>query len=167
MRFRPLRAVLRWAIVVLALHLPKAVQAHEWASDVEGVHYIQISDDGDSDGSPSDGGTVGGSDSDDGVSDSDDSQGDQQSYPNGPGGNRPDEKFVGPNGALRAVQANRALPLDDIVTIARNLTNGQIIDARLRSVGGVLQYELKVLETNSEVSRYSFNARTGKLIRVR
>eukprot|EP01133_Synstelium_polycarpum_P028734 gene28734-34970_t len=91
-----------------------------------------------------------GPDSGDGVSDSDDSGSDQQSYPDGPGGNRPDEKFEGPNGALRAVQANRALPLDDIVTIARHLTNGQTIDARLRPVRGVLQYELKVLETNSE-----------------
>ncbi len=167
MRFRPLRALLRFAVVVLALHLPKAVQAHEWTSDVEGVHYIQISDDGGSDGSSSDGGSTSGSDSGDGVSDSDDSESDQQSYPDGPGGNRPDEKFEGPNGALRAVQANRALPLDEIVTIARHLTNGQIIDARLRPVRGILQYELKVLETNSEVSRYSFNARTGKLIRVR
>ncbi|OJY68203.1 MULTISPECIES: hypothetical protein [unclassified Rhizobium] len=169
MRFRSLRALPRFAVVAVALHLPATVQAHEWASDFDNVRVIQIADGGDSDGSSNDGSSASESNSDSSDSDagSDDSDGDQQSNSEAHGGNRSDDKFDGPNGALKAVQADRALPLGDIVAIARHLTDGQIIDTRLRPVKGILQYELKVLETNNEVRRYSFNARTGKLIRVR
>ncbi|WP_188908624.1 PepSY domain-containing protein [Aureimonas endophytica] len=73
----------------------------------------------------------------------------------------------GPEGALEAVQANEALPLDQIVTAARHLTEGEIIDARLELVDKMLEYELKVLEANGDVRRYSFDARTGQLMGVR
>ncbi|ALN71875.1 PepSY domain-containing protein [Aureimonas sp. AU20] len=72
----------------------------------------------------------------------------------------------GADGALKAVQANRALPLNDIVNAARHLTHGDVIDARLKPVTGGLQYELKVLEESGAVRRYVFDARSGRLLQV-
>ncbi|MGZ9723474.1 PepSY domain-containing protein [Rhizobium miluonense] len=169
-RFRSLRAFTCFTAVALALHLPAVAHAQETARAAKGVHYIEVADSGGgSEGSSGQDPDAGASnpDSSNGDTDSDDSDGGESSGPEGSGHNGTDDRFNGPNGALEAVQSDRALPLDGIVTIARQLTNGQIIDARLHAVKGVLQYELKVLETDNEVRRYSFNARTGKLLKVR
>lgn len=149
MCFRPLGAFARFAAIIVALHLPAVARAQETATDAGDFRYIEIADAGESGDSDQGGGAA------ESNSDSSDDEGD------------PDDEFDGPNGALEAVQADQALPLDGIVAIARHLTDGQIVDTRLHPVKGVLQYELKVLETNNEVRRYSFNARTGKLIKVR
>ncbi|AYG69521.1 hypothetical protein CCGE531_19630 (plasmid) [Rhizobium sp. CCGE531] len=168
-----MRACAWFTVITVALQLPAAVHAHETAIDTGDVRYIEIADAGESEGSSDQGTGVADSNSDssngddDSGGDPDDSKGDQQSGSDESGRNGADDKFDGPNGALKAVQADRALPLDLIVAIARRLTDGQIIDTRLRAVKGVLQYELKVLETNNDVRRYSFNARTGTLIKVR
>lgn len=167
MRFRSLTAFTGFLAVALALHLPAVVHAQEAASEAEGARYIEVADDSGSEGSPGQDAGASNQDSSNGDSDSDDSDGEESSRPDGSGHNGSDERFNGPNGALEAVQSDRALPLDGIVAVARHLTDGQIIDTRLHAVKGVLQYELKVLETNNEVRRYSFNARTGKLIKVR
>lgn len=176
MRFCPLRTFAGFAALVIALHLPAATHAQEMSLDVENARYIEIADAGESDGSSDSGANASDSNSDsdsdstDGDSESGDPNGsnnDQQSGSDESGGNKESDKFDGPNGALRAVQADRALPLDSIVAIARRLTKGEIIDTRLRPVKGALQYELKVLETNNEVRRYSFNALTGALLKVR
>ncbi|MFJ6324340.1 MULTISPECIES: PepSY domain-containing protein [unclassified Rhizobium] len=169
MRFLSLRAFMRFLTVALALHFSPPLRAQEMANDTDAVRYIEVADNSSSDGSSGQSSDSGSSDSssDDGGADPDGTESDQMSAPEGSGRNGQGERFDGPSGALEAVQSDRALPLDGIVAIARHLTKGEIIDTRLHAVRGVLQYELKVLETNSEVRRYSFNARTGKLIRVR
>ena len=169
MCFRLLRVFARVAIVAVALHFPAVVRAQEAAIDAVEVDYIEIADAGESEGSSDQGTGAAGSNSDasDADADADDSEDHQPSDPDESQRNGGHDRFNGPNGALEAVQSNRALPLDDIVAIARHLTTGQIIDTRLHPVKGLLRYELKVLETNSEVRRYIFNARTGELIKVR
>lgn len=168
MCFRLLRVFARLAIIAVALHFPAVVRAQEAAGD---GRYIEIADAGESEGSSDQGGdgtdSNSGDDEDDDGGDPGDSKGDGQSDPDESQRNGGHDRFNGPNGALEAVQSNRALPLDDIIAIARHLTTGQIIDTRLHPVKGLLRYELKVLETNSEVRRYIFNARTGELIKVR
>ncbi len=169
MCFRLLRVFARVAIVAVALHFPAVVRAQEAAIDAVEVDYIEIADAGESEGS-SDQGTgaaASNSDASDADADADDSEDHQPSDTDESQRNGGHDRFNGPNGALEAVQSNRALPLDDIIAIARHLTTGQIIDTRLHPVKGLLRYELKVLETNSEVRRYIFNARTGELIKVR
>ncbi|NLS21221.1 hypothetical protein HGP16_32500 [Rhizobium sp. P40RR-XXII] len=169
MPFRSPRAFAWFTAVALALQLPVLVHAQEAVNGSLDVGYVEIADAGESEGSSDQGtgATASNSDASDGDADSDDSEDDQPSGREESGRNDAGAELDGPNGALKAVQADQALPLEGIVAIARHLTDGQIIDTRLRPVKGVLQYELKVLETNNEVRRYSFNARTGKLIRVR
>lgn len=169
MLFRSARALAWFATVALALQLPALARAQEAINGSPDAGYIEIADAGESDNSSDQGtgSTASNADANDGDAGSDDSADDQPFAPEGSGRNDADVELGGPNGALKAVQGDQALPLDGIVAIARHLTNGQIIDARLRPVKGVLQYELKVLESNNEVRRYSFNARTGKFIRVR
>ena len=169
MCFRLLRVFARVAIVAVALHFPAVVRAQEAAIDAVEVDYIEIADAGESEGS-SDQGTgaaASNSDASDADADADDSEDYQPSDTDESQRNGGHDRFNGPNGALEAVESNRGLPLDDIIASARHLTTGQIIDTRLHPVKGLLRYELKVLETNSEVRRYIFNARTGELIKVR
>jgi len=73
----------------------------------------------------------------------------------------------GKDAALDAVQNQHALPLDAIAAATRKLTNGQILDAQLKSVGGSLRYEMKVLESGDQLRRYSFDARSGRLVGVK
>ncbi|MBR2690772.1 MAG: hypothetical protein IKE42_23200 [Aquamicrobium sp.] len=78
-----------------------------------------------------------------------------------------DEGDGGKDAALDAVQNQHALPLDAITAATRKLTNGQILDAQLKSVGGSLRYEMKVLESGDQLRRYSFDARSGRLVGVK
>ena len=83
---------------------------------------------------------------------------------------RPSPDFDGDRGkdaALDAVQNQHALPLDAIAAATRKLTDGQILDAQLKSVGGSLRYEMKVLESGDQLRRYSFDARSGRLVGVK
>ncbi|WP_182084391.1 hypothetical protein [Aureimonas sp. ME7] len=73
----------------------------------------------------------------------------------------------GPEGALEAVRAKQALPIDLIVGAARRLTDGEVIDARMVAAGNALQYDLKVLEATGDVRSFLFDARTGQLVRIR
>jgi hypothetical protein len=68
---------------------------------------------------------------------------------------------LGQEGALRAVQANRALPLADILSRARLLAEGEIIDAQLIEVRRILVYQIKVLGKSGDVSELYFYARSG------
>ncbi len=67
-------------------------------------------------------------------------------------------------GALQAVQSNRALPLEDILTRARLVADGEIIDAQLIQVRRILLYEIKVLGKAGDVSELYFYARSGALV---
>lgn len=71
---------------------------------------------------------------------------------------------LGQEGALQAVKSNRALPLEDILTRARLVANGEIIDAQLIQVRRILLYEIKVLGRSGDVSELYFYARSGALV---
>jgi len=71
---------------------------------------------------------------------------------------------LGQEGALRAVQSNRALPLEDILTRARLVAEGEIIDAQLIQVRRILVYQIKVLGKSGDVSELYFYARSGALV---
>jgi hypothetical protein len=68
--------------------------------------------------------------------------------------------------ALEAVRTDRALPLEQIVARAQQLSDGQVIDARLITVRGFLLYELKVLEATGDVVDLYFYARSGEVVRA-
>jgi uncharacterized membrane protein YkoI len=68
--------------------------------------------------------------------------------------------------ALEAVRSDRALPLEQIVARAQQLSDGQVIDARLITVRGFLLYELKVLEATGDVVDLYFYARSGEVVRA-
>ncbi len=74
---------------------------------------------------------------------------------------------LGQEGALEAVKANRALPLEDILIRARLVAEGEIIDAQLIQVRSILVYEIKVLGRTGEVSMLYFYARSGALVAPR
>lgn len=69
--------------------------------------------------------------------------------------------------ALDALRAEKALPLDEIITAARRFTQGQVIDAQLDTVDGTLLYKLQVIEETGDVREFSFLASSGELIRIR
>jgi hypothetical protein len=71
---------------------------------------------------------------------------------------------LGQEGALKAVQSNRALPLEDILTRARLVAEGEIIDAQLIEVRRILLYEIKVLGKSGDVRELYFYARSGALV---
>jgi hypothetical protein len=71
---------------------------------------------------------------------------------------------LGQEGALKAVQSNRALPLQDILTRARLVAEGEIIDAQLIQVRRILVYEIKVLGKSGDVRELYFYARSGALV---
>jgi len=71
---------------------------------------------------------------------------------------------LGQEGALKAVQSNRALPLEDILIRARLVAEGEIIDAQLIQVRRILVYEIKVLGKSGDVRELYFYARSGALV---
>jgi hypothetical protein len=73
-------------------------------------------------------------------------------------------KPLGQEGALKAVQSHRALPLEDILVRARLVADGEIIDAQLIQVRRILVYEIKVLGKSGDVSKLYFYARSGALV---
>ena len=66
--------------------------------------------------------------------------------------------------ALQAVKTNRSLGLDKILAIAKRITGGDIIDAQLITVRGVLLYDLKVLNANGDVSDLFLYALSGEIV---
>lgn len=70
------------------------------------------------------------------------------------------------NVALEAVQSGRALPLAEIMALARRETAGDIVDARLISAAGFLLYELTVVGPSGDVSELYFYARSGDRVRA-
>ena len=64
--------------------------------------------------------------------------------------------------AQRAVQANGALPLARIISIAEALTTGHVINVRLTTISDLLLYQLTFLDDRGRSWREYFNARTGK-----
>lgn len=74
------------------------------------------------------------------------------------------EEPLGQEGALKAVQSNRALPLEDILVRARLVADGEIIDAQLIQVRRILVYEIKVLGKSGDVRDLYFYARSGALV---
>ena len=71
---------------------------------------------------------------------------------------------LGQKAASQAVRNRRALPLEDIMLRAKVLTDGEIIDAQLVPLQGVLLYEIKVLGKSGDVSELYFLAQTGEFL---
>jgi len=69
----------------------------------------------------------------------------------------------GRNGARRAFEQGKALPLSDVLGQLQPQLGGQVIEAELDIKGGVYVYELKVL-TASGRSKVRVDAATGKVI---
>lgn len=69
--------------------------------------------------------------------------------------------------ALNAVRNDLALPLDQILTAARHVTSGKLVDASLETMDGELHYLLRMLEPSGDVREYFFNAQTAQLVRVK
>jgi len=87
------------------------------------------------------------------------------------GDGRPDAAAAAPKltpleqqGALEAVKSRRALPLEDILTRARLIAEGDVIDARLIQVRRTLLYEIKMLEPSGNVRDLYFYARSGAFV---
>ncbi len=74
---------------------------------------------------------------------------------------------LGQEGALQAVKSKRALPLEDILSRARLVAEGEIIDAQLIQVRRILLYEIKVLGKSGDVRELYFYARSGALVEPR
>jgi uncharacterized membrane protein YkoI len=70
------------------------------------------------------------------------------------------------NAALELVRLQRALPLEQIMALARSQIEGEIIDAHLIQVRGFLLYELKVVDTDGDVSDIYFYARSGERVQT-
>jgi uncharacterized membrane protein YkoI len=70
------------------------------------------------------------------------------------------------NAALELVRLQRVLPLEQIMAIARLQIEGEIIDAHLIQVRGFLLYELKVVDTDGDVSDIYFYARSGERVQT-
>jgi hypothetical protein len=67
--------------------------------------------------------------------------------------------------AIQAVEQARALPLEQIIQSATSYTAGNVVDANLMSVRGLLVYQIKVIEDNGRVNKLYFYARSGQLVR--
>jgi hypothetical protein len=78
----------------------------------------------------------------------------------------PGETLSPQDSALEAVRTDRALPLDQIIARAGEVTDGQVIDAQLITLRGFLLYELKVLEPTGDVVDLYFYARSGEAVRT-
>ncbi len=70
------------------------------------------------------------------------------------------------NAALELVQSQKALPLEEIMKLARLQIEGEIVDAHLIQVRGFLLYELKVVDTDGDVSNIYFYARSGERVQT-
>lgn len=75
-----------------------------------------------------------------------------------------DIQQLGQEGALQAVKSSRALPLEDILTRARLVAEGEIIDAQLIQVRRILLYKIRVLGASGDVRELYFYARSGALV---
>lgn len=64
--------------------------------------------------------------------------------------------------ALEAVQSDSAVPLGDILQSVRQDTNDKVIDAQLFSFRGDLVYEVKVMSAGGHVSRFYYEASSGR-----
>lgn len=67
----------------------------------------------------------------------------------------------------RAVEANRALPLDDITALVQDDTTGRILDVQLVRFRGVYLYDVTVLEQNGVLHKLYYNARSGRPVRTK
>jgi uncharacterized membrane protein YkoI len=83
-----------------------------------------------------------------------------------PGAPAPAIVTLDQNAALALVQSQKALPLEEIMKLARLQIEGEIIDAHLIQVRGFLLYELKVVDTDGDVSDIYFYARSGERVQT-
>ncbi|MCL4716219.1 MAG: PepSY domain-containing protein [Hyphomonadaceae bacterium] len=68
--------------------------------------------------------------------------------------------------ALRAVEAQRAMPLAAILQIAQRTAPGEVVEVELEQEDGRLIYEIKVLTRTGRVREIEIDARTGAVLSV-
>jgi hypothetical protein len=66
--------------------------------------------------------------------------------------------------ALGAVSADVALPLTDILALARAQNDGEFIDAELIVIDGGLVYDVTILEEGGRLTHLYYAARTGRQV---
>ncbi len=67
--------------------------------------------------------------------------------------------------ALQAVRSGRALPLEDMLFLARLSYEGEVIDVHLVTARGILLYQLTFLATDGEIFDTYFYAANGNPVR--
>jgi uncharacterized membrane protein YkoI len=68
---------------------------------------------------------------------------------------------AGQSEAFDAVTEGRAMPLEDILNLADREEIGEVLDADLITVQGMLLYELRVIDANGAVSEVYYYAKSG------
>jgi uncharacterized membrane protein YkoI len=109
-----------------------------------------------------DGEDDGGGDSDDGGSD-DDSGSDDNSE-SGDDHENPDADDGDHDDALRAVETDGALSLEDFLRHFRRQLKGRVVDVSLSRRSDTLIFLVTFVDPDNRVRRQKFNARTGDLI---
>lgn len=69
--------------------------------------------------------------------------------------------------ALELRKNRDVIPYGRIVNIAQKEFGGRVVGQKLREVGGVMVYELRILKPDGKVVQATYNAKTGRLISQR
>jgi len=69
------------------------------------------------------------------------------------------------NDARNLANAGKILPLETILSHLYKLEKGTVIEVELEEKNKLLLYEIELLTAKGIVSKYIFNAKTGKLIK--
>jgi hypothetical protein len=66
--------------------------------------------------------------------------------------------------AREAVEKQQVLPLEAVTARVANTSQGRVLDVELVRIGGVLSYEVTVLEADGRLRKLYYNARSGALM---
>ncbi len=70
------------------------------------------------------------------------------------------------NVVREALQRGEVLPLEKILTIAKEQVPGDVIEVELEDEKQALVYEIKILTSTGRVREVKIDARTGKVIKI-
>lgn len=70
------------------------------------------------------------------------------------------------NVVREALQRGEVLPLEKILTIAKEQVPGDVIEVELEDEKKALVYEIKILTSTGRVREVKIDARTGKVIKI-
>lgn len=66
----------------------------------------------------------------------------------------------------KLVESGEILPVENIVTSAKAIKRGQVLEIELERKKSVYIYEVEILDNQDQVWELKFNAKTGKLIKL-